>query len=184
MLPTAVTLSCLFSAAVAGILPNNRQESTTASCFAELGSISIKNVPTSTSTVTNTDEVVFQSTTIPVTTVTPDAITLVSTDFTTVVETVTATTVTDTFSTTSTDFITSTTTELFTATQTSNTDISTTTTVTNAILPSSTFYDTFDTLDGYPSSGSKVKRYKCKAKGQSSSSGAVLPSASSRSIAG
>lgn len=110
---------------------------------------------------------------------TPDVVTVTSTDYTTVIETTTATTVTDTFSTTSTDYSTSTTTATVTATETSTTDVSTTTTSTTVISPTAVFYDTFDTLDGYPSAISKQKRSKCKDRGSKSSSTLPISSGSS-----
>ncbi|KAI4599431.1 hypothetical protein KJ359_001873 [Pestalotiopsis sp. 9143b] len=173
MLSSAFTLSCLLSAAVAGALPNKRQESssdTGASCMTEMGSVSLASVSSTTTTITSTNQVVYESTTIPVTTETPDAVTVTSTDYATETETVTDTTVTDTFSTTSTDFTTTTTTSTVTATFTTTTETSTTTTVTILASASGTFYDTYDTLDGYPSSGSKVKRSKCKHDPQAQSS--------------
>lgn len=161
MLPTAVTLSCLLSAVAAGAL--RRQDSTTdsATCTTEYGHASIATVPSSTTTLTSTSQVVLETTSIPVTTETPDAVTVTSTEVDTFTDTVTADTITDTFSSTSTEFVTTTTTSTFTATETSTHDVTTTTTVTVASQPTGTFYDTFDTLDGYPSN-SKVKRSKCK----------------------
>ncbi|ETS80706.1 hypothetical protein PFICI_08235 [Pestalotiopsis fici W106-1] len=180
MLSTAVTLSCLLSAAMAGALPNKRQESSSVvgvSCVTEMGSTSIATVPSTTTTITSTNQVVFETTTIPITTETPDAVTVTSTDYTTETETVTETTITDTFSTTSTDFVTTTTTSTVTATETTTTDVSTTTTVTISSKPSGTWYDIHDTADGYPSTGSKVKRSKCKHDPEAQSS-STLPSAS------
>ncbi|KAF3021154.1 hypothetical protein E8E14_013908 [Neopestalotiopsis sp. 37M] len=166
---------------MAGALPNKRQESssdTGVSCMTDMGSVSLTEVPSTTTTITSTNQVVFETTIIPVTTETPDAVTVTSTDYATETETVTDTTVTDTFSTTSTEFVTTTTTSTTTATFTTTTETSTTTTVTIAATPSGTFYDTFDTLNGYPSTGSKVKRSKCKHDPQAGSS-STLPSASS-----
>ncbi|KAI0140332.1 hypothetical protein BJ166DRAFT_542819 [Pestalotiopsis sp. NC0098] len=180
MLSSAVTFSCLLSAAMAGALPNKRQESsssTGATCMTEMGSVSLTSVPSTTTTITTTNQVVYESTTIPITTETPDAVTVISTDYATETETVTDTTVTDTFSTTSTDFTTTTTTSTVTATFTTTTETSTTTTVAINAAPSGTFYDAYDTLDGYPSTGSKVKRSKCKHDPEAQSS-STYPSAS------
>lgn len=171
MLPTAVTLSCLLSAVAAGALRRQDSATDSATCTTEYGHASLATVPSSTTTSTSTSQVVFETTSIPVTTETPDAVTVTSTEVDTFTDTVTADTITDTFSSTSTEFVTTTTTSTFTATETSTRDVTTTTTVTVASQPTGTFYDTYDTLDGYPSN-SKVKRSKCKHNSDGQSSGA------------